>query len=217
MNGTNPLAIAPKLTKVKSLCINSRMFMLAHIPMALVILRGAIAPVLVGMAWDGHTSWGWVLLYCLAVLSDIFDGIIARRLGVSTAALRKADSWADRGLYVCVAIAAWLAHPDVILAFKLPLLTILGLQGIWWIVNLAKYGQPASYHTYTAKAWGLTLLVAAIALFGYGYGGVTLWAAILIGVIHTLEELAMTWALPTWHHDVLSLGHALEIRKQLSS
>ena len=187
--------------------------MVTQVPMALVLLRGAIAPVLIWLAWDGETGLGWVMLYSLAVLSDIFDGIIARRLGISTAALRTADSWADRGLYVCVAIAAWMAHRDVILAFRTPLWIILGLQGLWWFVNWVKYGRPASYHTYTAKAWGLTLLLAAIALFGYGYGGITLWMAIGMGIVHTIEEILMTSLLPTWQHDVLSLGHALRLRQ----
>lgn len=186
------------------------------LPATLVALRCILAPSLVAIAWDGETGWLWMLLYSLAVLSDIFDGIVARRLGVSTAALRAADSWADRLLYVCVAIAAWLAHSTVILSFATPLWIVLGLQGLWWLVNLAKYGRPASYHTYTAKLWGITLLVAAIALFGYGYGGVTLWIAIGTGILHTLEEIAMTLILPTWQHDVLSLGHALRHRQTLA-
>ena len=80
---------------------------------------------------------------------------------------------------------------------------------IWWVVNLAKYGQPASYHTYSAKAWGVSLFVATIALFGFGYGGFTLNLAIAVGIIHTVEEIAMMLILPKWTHDVLSIVHAL--------
>jgi CDP-diacylglycerol--glycerol-3-phosphate 3-phosphatidyltransferase len=187
------------------------------IPAALVGLRVAIAPFLVWDAWDGQTGIVWVSLYVMAVLSDIFDGIIARRLGISTANLRSADSWADRWLYVCVAIAAWMAHQDIILAVQTPILVVLGLQGIWWIVNLAKYGKPASYHTYTAKAWGISLLVAAIAIFGWNHGIVALWIACIMGMVHTVEEIVMTIVLPSWQHDVLSLIHALRLRRELLS
>lgn len=187
--------------------------MLTHIPSLLVVLRCVIAPFLVWDALDGETGLVFVSLYVVAVLSDIFDGVIARRLGISTANLRSADSWADRWLYVCVAIAAWLAHKEVIMTFRIPLLLVLGLQGLWWIVNLAKYGKPACYHTYSAKLWGISLLVAAIALFGWGYGGITLWIAILLGCIHTVEEIGMTLILPTWHHDILSMVHALRLRQ----
>ncbi len=191
--------------------------MKSALPYLLIILRMIIAPLLLWDAWDGETHGLFLVLYAIAVGSDIADGMIARRLGVSTAQLRQADSWADRWLYLCVAIAAWFAHKPVILAFKTPLLIVLGLQLLWWIVNLVKYGQPASYHTYTAKLWGLSLLVAAIALFGWNYGGITLALAIGIGILHTLEEILMTLILPTWQHDVLSLVHAQRLRLQLNA
>lgn len=187
--------------------------MLTQIPSLLVALRCVIAPLLVWEALGGETGLVFVALYVVAVLSDIFDGVIARRLGISTATLRSADSWADRWLYVCVAIAAWFAHNEVIMAFRIPLLVVLGLQGLGWMVNLAKYGKPACYHTYSAKLWGISLLVAAIALFGWGYGGIILWIAILLGCIHTVEEIGMTLILPTWHHDILSMVHALRLRQ----
>jgi len=183
------------------------------IPVSLVILRCAIAPFLLWDAWDGRVSPVFLVAYGIAVMSDIFDGIIARRLDVSTEGLRTADSWADRWLYLCVAIAAWRTHAEVILDFREPLLTVVGLQGMWWVVNLAKYGRPASYHTYSAKAWGLSLISVAIALFGYNTGGLMLWIAIILGCFHTLEEIMMTLLLPTWHHDVLSIVHAFRLRR----
>ena len=57
----------------------------------LVGLRFMIAPLLLLDALNGSTGIGFLGGYIIAVLSDIFDGIIARRLGVSTVALRQAD------------------------------------------------------------------------------------------------------------------------------
>jgi phosphatidylglycerophosphate synthase len=183
------------------------------IPTALVIIRFLIGPFLLLDALDGNTSFWFILGFVVAFLSDIFDGIIARRLGVSNAGLRQADSWADVCLYICVFGSAWLVHSDVVTAFRVPLLMVVVAQLLWWIVNLVKYGKPASYHTYSAKAWGITLFIATIALFGKGYGGVTLWVAIIVGIIHTVEEIAMTLVLPTWTHDVLSIVDALRLRR----
>lgn len=185
-------------------------------PMALVLLRGAIAPFLLWDALDGSITPWFLVGYVVAVLSDIFDGIIARRLGISNATLRRADSWADVALYVCIAAAAWWVHPEVVFSFRLPLLTVVAVQALWWLVNLLKYGKPASYHTYSAKLWGLTLLVATLALFGFNSGGIALWVAILVGIVHTLEEIVMTLMLPTWQHDVLSVVHALRLCRELS-
>jgi phosphatidylglycerophosphate synthase len=193
--------------------LSQRAAMIQFLPTALVILRFFIGPLLLLNAIDGKTDAWFIVGFVAAFLSDIFDGVIARRLGVSTASLRKADSWADVCLYLCVGISAFLVHSDVVIAFSNPLNAVVGIQLIWWIVNLAKYGQPASYHTYSAKAWGVTLFVATIALFSFGYGGLTLSLAIAVGIIHTLEEIAMTLILPQWTHDVLSIIHALRLRQ----
>ena len=192
---------------------SSQSAVIQFLPAALVILRFFMGPLLLLNAIDGKADAWFIVGFVVAFLSDIFDGVIARRLGVSTASLRRADSWADVCLYICVGVSAFLVHPDVVIAFSDPLNAVVGIQLIWWVVNLAKYGQPASYHTYSAKAWGVTLFVATIALFSFGYGGLTLSLAIAVGIIHTLEEIAMTLILPQWTHDVLSIVHALRLRQ----
>jgi phosphatidylserine synthase len=149
-----------------------------------------------------------------AFFSDIFDGIIARRLGVSNVQLRQADSLADVCLYTCISASAWLVHRDIIIAFRVPLLMAVFAQLLWLVVNLVKYGKPASYHTYSAKLWGLTLFVATVGLFGFDYAGITLWLSSIVCMIHSLEEIAMTLILPVWTHDVLSIFHALQLRRE---
>ena len=184
------------------------------IPACLVGLRVAIAPLLLWDALDRHTG-GWFLAgYIIAVLSDIFDGIIARRLGISTMQLRQADSWADISLYLCVALSAWLVYPNVIADFAVPLLLAIVAQLTLFATSLLKFGQMPSFHTLTAKIWGITLLIATVGLFGFGYAQ-TLWLAIALCLLNSVEEIAMTIVLPIWQHDVLSLVHALRRRDQL--
>ena len=190
--------------------------MMKFIPGILVALRAAIAPFLLWDAIDGTISVWFIIGYLVGFLSDILDGVIARRIGVSTVQLRQADSWADVCFYICVFASAWLVHQDVVIAFRVPLLAIVFVQLVWWIVNLVKYGKPASYHTYSAKFWGITLFIATIALFGFNYAGIALWLAIISGIIHTVEEIAMTLVLPEWKHDILSIFHAVKLRQELS-
>ncbi|MEA5603858.1 CDP-alcohol phosphatidyltransferase family protein [Nostoc sp. UHCC 0252] len=184
------------------------------IPSGLVLFRFLISPFLLLDAWDGKTSVWFIIGFVAAFLSDIFDGIIARKLGVSTAQLRQADSWADVCLFSCIFVSAWIVHQDILVTYSVPLLMIVFAQLLWWAVNLVKYGKPASYHTYSAKFWGITLFIAIIALFGFDYAGVTLWLTCIAGTIHSIEEIAMTLILPVWTHDVLSIFHALNIRQE---
>ena len=189
---------------------------LKHIPGILVGLRFAIAPLLLFDALDHQTGLGFILGYVIAVGSDIFDGIIARRLEVSTPQLRQADSWADICLYVCVAASAWLVFPEVIARFRTPLTLAIGAQLTLFVLSLIKFQKFPSFHTYTAKIWGLTLLAATVGLFGFGYDPI-LWLAIVLCLINSLEEIAMTLILPQWQCDVLSLFHAIKLRQTLKT
>jgi CDP-diacylglycerol--glycerol-3-phosphate 3-phosphatidyltransferase len=184
--------------------------MFNRVPAALVGLRFTLAPLLLWDALDRQTGWLFVAVYGVAVLSDIFDGIIARRLGVSTIRLRQADSWADICLYLVIATSAWLVYPQVIRDFQVPLLVAIAAQLTLFTTSLVKFRQFPSFHTYTAKAWGLALLVATISLFGFGYTP-PLWLAIVFCLVNSLEEIAMTLVLPEWQCDVLSIFHALAL------
>lgn len=186
------------------------MIKLADIPGILVGIRFTIAPLLVLDALDGKIGIWFIVGYIIAVLSDIFDGIIARRLGVSTVELRQADSWADICLYSCIAISTWLVHPEAIEAFKIPLLLGIAFQLSLFAISLIKFGKFPSFHTYTAKIWGITLIIATIALFGFNYSK-TIWLAIVLCIINSLEEIAMTIILPEWQCDLLSIFEAIEL------
>jgi CDP-diacylglycerol--glycerol-3-phosphate 3-phosphatidyltransferase len=57
-------------------------------------------------------------------------------------------------------------------------------------------------------------LTATVALFGFGYAN-TLWLAIALCLINSLEEIIMTLILPEWQCDVLSIFHAMNLRSTL--
>lgn len=185
------------------------------IPGALVGLRIALGPVLLWDALDGTASRWFVPVFLAAFLSDVFDGIIARRLGVSTSRLRYADTCADIVLYVAVLASAWLTHRVALLGLGWPFALLLGSTVASWLVDLLKYGRLSSYHPWSAKAWGITLAVAVVALFGWNYTGWAMGLMIGVGVLSNLECLAMTLALPRWTHDVKSLIHARRLRTTL--
>lgn len=190
------------------------MLKLTDIPSILVGLRLAIAPLLLLDAIDLDVSKWFLMGYVIAVLSDIFDGIIARRLGVSTTRLRQADSWADICLYLCVAASAWLVYPHIIIDFKVPLLLAAIAQISLYASGWLKFRKFPSFHTYTAKIWGLTLLVATVRLFGFDDASF-LWLAIGMCLINSIEEIAMTLILPEWQCDILSIFDAIDLRKSL--
>ncbi|WP_310411881.1 CDP-alcohol phosphatidyltransferase family protein [Chamaesiphon sp. OTE_8_metabat_110] len=184
---------------------------LVYVPIILVGMRLTLAPLLLLDAWDRQISSLFLVGYIIAVLSDIFDGVIARRLGVSTAKLRQADSWADICLYLCIAASTWRVYPQVVIDFKVPLLIAAMAQISLYAIGWLKFRKFPSFHTYTAKIWGLTLLVATVRLFGFDDAN-TLWLAIGMCLINSIEEIAMTFILTAWQCDVLSIFAAIDLR-----
>ena len=185
---------------------------LRHIPAALVFSRFLAGPILLWAAFAGAGRFWLVGILAYVFLSDVLDGVIARRLQMVTARLRVADSWADTLFYVCVALAVWHLHRPLLTPFLGPVLFVLGLMGVNWTVAMLKFHRALSFHAYSSKLWGLSLFAASISLLGYSYGGGFLWTAIAIGIAGHLEGFVMTLILPRWAHDVSGIPAALRLR-----
>jgi phosphatidylserine synthase len=184
-----------------------------HLPAAMVGFRLAIGPMMVWDALDGSVTRLFLAGVVLGPLSDLLDGMIARRLGVDSRPLREADSWVDTAFYLCVAACVWLVHRAVIVDFRWPLLAILGSQVACWVVEWARFRHLAAYHAYTAKFWGLALFIATFSLFAFDYAGICFGAMVVMALIALAENMAITLVLPRWTHDVWSVREAWQIRQ----
>jgi CDP-diacylglycerol--glycerol-3-phosphate 3-phosphatidyltransferase len=183
-----------------------------QIPWAMAAGRALLGPVLIlgeTSGWNGLTM-AWLVV--TALVSDIFDGVLARRWKCDTAGVRLFDSMADTVFYLGVAIALWIGHPQV-LRDDAGLLAALGtLEALRFGVDFAKFGKPASYHSYLAKAWGLVMAIAVVAVFGSRHASPLIPAALALGIACDLEGLAMSLLLPVWRKDVKTLRVAWALR-----
>lgn len=187
------------------------------IPWAMAAGRALLGPVLVvGEAcnWSGAVLASLVVT---ALLSDIFDGVLARRWNCDTAGVRLFDSIADTVFYLGVAIALWIGQPRVWHDNAVLIGTLLSLEAVRFLVEFARYGRPASYHSYIAKTWGLVMAFVVVATFASGHATRMLAAALLFGIAADVEGLTMSAILPVWKNDVKTLAAALRLRRQLVS
>ena len=148
----------------------------------------------------------------IAFLSDIFDGVIARRLGVATANLRRLDSIADSIVYLSALWAAWVLHPGVIVHNAVLLVVLVVLECTRYVLDFWKFAREASYHMWSSKLWGIALFTAFVAVFALDDPGILPSTAIVIGVVADVEGILISLTLPSWRHDVPSIFHALRIR-----
>jgi len=185
----------------------------AWVPVTLTTLRLALGPVVAILAWAGFSGLWIAGCTLIAIFSDIYDGIIARRLHIDTALLRRYDSVADAVFYLAIAWAAWRLHPEVIRENSGIFIALFGLELVRYIFDFAKFRREASYHMYSSKLWGLVLGIATIVLFAFGMSGWLFRIALLLGIVCNAEGLVISFVLPRWIHDVPTIAHALRLRR----
>jgi len=183
-----------------------------HVPWVLLGVRLALAPGVIALALAGHPR-AIAVAIVVATLTDIYDGVIARRLGVATERLRRADSLVDTVFYLAVLVALVLLFPEVLRIHAVGLALLLGLELVRHAVDLRRFGRTAAYHMWSAKAWGAALGLGLAALFGWGLTGWPVGVAVWLGVATNVEALAASLVLSRWHHDVPSVAHAVRIER----
>jgi phosphatidylglycerophosphate synthase len=186
----------------------------SSIPLLLTALRATLAPVMLLLAWYYPRPLAFAVCLILAFLSDVFDGILARRLNVATPGLRRLDSISDSVFYVAALLAAWHLHPSELQEY-LPALVVLGaVEAVRYAFDLWKFRREAAYHLWSSKLWGICLFVGFFSLLVLGRGGLLMAVPIAVGILVDLEGLAVSFVLKEWKSDVPSIVHAWRLRRE---
>ena len=175
-------------------------------PFLLIYSRILIGVVIVLLAiLKLNTSPQWITtLMVIGLLTDVFDGIIARKLGISSEKLRVWDSNADQFFWLSVIGSVVYLRFHEIKPLFAPILIIALLEGSTYLTSYLKFKRTIATHSLLAKAWTLTILIFLIeitlyqttATFAFCFG---------LGVISRLEILAIIFRLKQWTTDVPSI------------
>lgn len=150
------------------------------LPCALTCLRLLLGPVAWMCVFMDAPRWIYLPILVVGTLSDIFDGILARRLGVATPALRRFDSIADVIYYLFILGAVWFLCRPIIEGNWLLLALILWSEAAGVLTCYVKFGTYPATHSYLAKFYGLCLLGGLIALLVFNAGS---WVVIVLTVV----------------------------------
>ncbi|HYX51966.1 MAG TPA: CDP-alcohol phosphatidyltransferase family protein [Candidatus Limnocylindrales bacterium] len=187
-----------------------------RLPALLVCFRAALGPLIIALAAFSPTRFLLVACIGLASLTDVLDGMLARRWGVATENLRRWDTRADTFFYLCVAICILLRSPQSIESRMVLVAGLATAEVIQHVIAAAKYGRHASYHSCISKLWGLLMAAATVALLGFSVDNWFLDITIAWGILCNVQGLVMTLMLPTWNRDVPTLWHAWKLRRALA-
>ena len=181
---------------------------LRHVPNVLSGARALAVPVLLVLAFQGReTAFTWVLIP--ALLSDIFDGWIARAFALESKLGAALDSVADSLMLFVVVYGIWVFHPEVIREHAWLCGMAVGLWALEDVLALARYGRLSSFHTYLSKIVANLLGFFIGWLFLFGFEPWMLYLAAGTSIVASLEELALLRVLREWRADVRGLWWVL--------
>lgn len=188
------------------------------IPISLILFRFLMAPVILGLAYFiGESSKPIILLLMyLGLISDILDGIIARKQNLSTAKLRRLDSQTDMIFWLSIGFATWILYPQLISDNSIAIWAILAMEISVYAISILKFRRETCTHAFLSKLWGITLLIAFTSLIGFNHAGIPFIVAIIMGLISHVDRILITLILTKWTHDIPSAYHAYLIRKGIA-
>lgn len=189
--------------------------MKAKIPIALIYARLVMGFVLVALSLMHIANYSILAIALLSagLLSDIFDGIIARQLNISTQKLRRMDSTVDMLFFLSVILATFIQCPGFFYANYLQLIILSGLEGLTYLICFIKFRKEIATHAISSKLWTLLLFATLIEIIITCNSHLLFQLCFYTGLITRLEIIAIVLVLKEWTNDVPSLYHALLIRQ----
>jgi phosphatidylglycerophosphate synthase len=181
------------------------------LPNQISIARIVLTPFLILIGWT-HQPVFFLVMLALLLISDFFDGFLARRLHQESRLGTQLDTAGDVLLTIFSIAGGWLLWPERVNPETPFFFSMLGLLGLSGLVCLIKYRHFPTYHAWSAKA---STAIAGIGVWVL-FAGITPWVfriAIAVLAFSAFEEILITLILPAWRPNVPTVFHALRLRK----
>lgn len=185
------------------------------IPVILIYSRLVLGLTLVVLSWfraDNYKVLA-ILILTTGLLTDIFDGIIARKLKVSTQNLRRLDSSVDQVFFIAVAVATYIQCPGFFRENALKLAILVGFEGLTYLVSLIKFRKEIATHTIGAKIWTLILFATFVQVISECQSVILFNLCFWVGLLTRFEIVLIILTLKKWTNDVPSFYHSIQLRK----
>ena len=180
-----------------------------NIPNSISIFRFLMVPILLVLAWTGHARV-FLILLVISFLSDVVDGVIARRLNLRTKLGARLDSFSDFFMYCTLGLGGWMLWPEIIqrerIAFTVLAISILLPVGI----GLIKFRQATSYHTWAVKLSAVLIVISSLLLF-VGGPSWPFYIAVPVCAYAGMEQVLITLLTRGPLVDTPTLWHALRM------
>ncbi|WP_295649610.1 CDP-alcohol phosphatidyltransferase family protein [uncultured Mucilaginibacter sp.] len=184
------------------------------IPVALIYSRILLGLAIVPIAYYRITHFRTIIigLILLGLLTDIFDGIIARQLNVATDRLRRMDSNVDTFFWLAVAAACYIISPAFFKTNFIAICILIGLEVGCYAVSFIRFRKDVAVHALSSKLWALILFFTLTQVIATDHSVILFGITFYWGIISKLETIAILLLLKKWESDIPSVFHAIKIK-----
>ena len=186
-----------------------------RVPLLLIYSRLLVGGLIVLLSlW--HPPYFRIIIISLityGLLSDIFDGIIARRLGVSNEKMRRLDSGIDMAFWFMVLAGTYIIAPGFFKSNALPIFTVIVLEALTYCISFLRFRKEVATHAILSKIWVLTIFATLLQVIATGNSIWLFRICYYIGIITRMEIVLILLVIRQWTNDVPSVYHAVKIRR----
>jgi CDP-diacylglycerol--glycerol-3-phosphate 3-phosphatidyltransferase len=178
--------------------------------------RIAAAPFLLVLLWiDGRQLFTWFLLvsYC----TDMLDGFLARKLKITSARGSQLDSFGDQITFIVGLMGVFIFENQFIKENYQLILIAFAPYIIQMLLAFKKYGKATAFHTYLAKLSAIAQGVFILWLLFFGPVYWLFYVMIVLGVLETIEEIALIYMYNNWVAGVKGIYWALRDKRRLKN
>jgi phosphatidylglycerophosphate synthase len=187
----------------------------SRIPFALIYLRLFLGLMIIPLSYFKVNNYVNIAIAFISIglLSDIFDGIIARKLNISTVKLRRLDSSIDVVFFLSFTVATYLQCPNYFALRSTELILIIGFEALTYLVCFIKFKKEVATHSIGAKVWTILMFATLVEIILTCHSSILFYLFFIVGIITRLEIIAIILILKEWTNDVPSIFDAINIRK----
>ena len=175
--------------------------------------RIAAAPILILLLFlDERIIFTWFLLisYC----TDAIDGFVARKLKITSARGSQLDSFGDQITFILGLIGILIFEFDFIKENYILIIVSFSPYIIQMFIAFIKYGKATAFHTYLAK---LSAIVQSVFILWLLFFEPIFWlfyVMIILGILETIEEVALIFMYDNWVSGVKGIYWALKDKRR---
>ncbi|MDY0906147.1 CDP-alcohol phosphatidyltransferase family protein [Pedobacter sp. CFBP9032] len=186
-----------------------------NIPLILIYSRLFIGfgIIILSVLHIDHYAFLSISLLTIGLLTDVFDGIIARKLNISSEKLRRLDSGIDQVFFISVAISTYIQCPNFFKLNLMKLIVLFSAEALIYLVSYIKFKKEIATHSIGAKIWTLILFATLVEIMVHCKSVVLFELCLWIGLLTRLEILAIILILKKWTNDVPTIYHAIRLRQ----